>query len=379
MAFLSNDAINRVNLHSGIQALAESAGAIFILVYLVRADVPVPVAFLVQAAIMAGRFVLRPAMLPLARRWGVKPMLIVGTLGMALQYPVLAQVDGLGGALVLLIVVASVGEVFYYLSYNAYFAVLGDAEHRGHQIGARQAIMAASGVVAPILGAWALVTIGPGVTFAAVGLIQASAVLPLLRLPNVPVRDTAPGIFRQARLAVILIALDGCFDAAFFFVWQVALFLALSESIAAYGGAMALSGLVGALAGLVLGRWIDTGRGQRTVVIAFSVTAMVVILRAFSLDTPWLAIVANALGGLVLPLIIPPLAAATYNLSKASRCSFRFQMLTEGSWDVACFVVCLGAAAVAAAGYPLIWPLLIALPAAVLSAVMLWHYHGRVG
>ena len=29
MAFLRNDAINRVNLHSGIQALAQGAGAVF--------------------------------------------------------------------------------------------------------------------------------------------------------------------------------------------------------------------------------------------------------------------------------------------------------------------------------------------------------------
>lgn len=69
MAFLRNDAINRVNLHSGIQALAQGAGAIFFLVFLLRAGVSVPVALLAQAAIVTGRFLLRPAMLPIARRW----------------------------------------------------------------------------------------------------------------------------------------------------------------------------------------------------------------------------------------------------------------------------------------------------------------------
>jgi hypothetical protein len=68
MAFLRNDAINRVNLHYGIQVLAQSAGGIFFLVFLLRAGVSIPVALIAQAAILAGRFFLRPAILPLAKR-----------------------------------------------------------------------------------------------------------------------------------------------------------------------------------------------------------------------------------------------------------------------------------------------------------------------
>jgi hypothetical protein len=45
----------------------------------------------------------------------------------------------------------------------------------------------------------------------------------------------------------------------------MALFVSLHESIPAYGGAMALAGLVGAACGLVLGRYIDTGHGRRVV------------------------------------------------------------------------------------------------------------------
>ena len=156
MAFLRNDAVNRVNLHSGIQALAQGAGGIFFLVFLLRSGVSVPVALLAMAAIVAGRFLFRPALLPLARRYGLKPLLIVGTLGVALQYPVLAEVDGVGGTLLALCVVSALGDIFYWPSYHAYFAAIGDAEHRGHQLGAREALTAVVGVVAPLLGAWAL-------------------------------------------------------------------------------------------------------------------------------------------------------------------------------------------------------------------------------
>ena len=83
MAFLRNDAVNRVNLHSGIQALAHGARAVFFLVFLLRAGISVPAALVAQAAILAGRFVLRPAILPLAKRWGLKPLLIFGTVAIA--------------------------------------------------------------------------------------------------------------------------------------------------------------------------------------------------------------------------------------------------------------------------------------------------------
>ncbi len=46
MAFLRNDAINRVNLHSGIHALAHAAGGIFFLVFLLRAGVSIPAALI---------------------------------------------------------------------------------------------------------------------------------------------------------------------------------------------------------------------------------------------------------------------------------------------------------------------------------------------
>src|SRR5262245_35235303 len=102
MAFLRNHAVNRVSLHSGIQALAHGAGAIFFLVFLLRAGISVPAALMAQAAILAGRFVLRPGILPLAKRWGLKPLLIFGTVATAVQYPLLAEVEGMGGALLVL-------------------------------------------------------------------------------------------------------------------------------------------------------------------------------------------------------------------------------------------------------------------------------------
>ena len=131
---------------------------------------------------------------------------------------------------------------------------------------------------------------------------------------------------------------------------------------------MALAALVGAACGLLLGRHIDAGHGRRAVVIAYSVAAAFVMLRAASLGSPWLAVTANALGALLWPLLLPTLGTAIYNLAKASPCPLRFIIVAEAGWDIGCFGACLIAAALAAAGVSLSIGILLALPALAVAA-----------
>ncbi len=380
MAFLSNDAVNRVIVHAGVKALAESAGGVFFFVYLLKAGLSVEAALLSQAAIFTLRFALRPAMLPLAVRFGVKPLLMAGTFLMALQYPLLALVHGVGPALVVTCAAAGVGELVYYLAGNAYWAMVGDIEHRGQQIAARESLVAVVGIVGPLAGGAALTRFGPGPVFAVVGLIQALAALPLIGLPNVAVAAKAPGAFRAARAGFILIATDGWFDVCYIHVWQIALFLALAENFESYGGAMALAGLAAAVAGLFLGRHIDAGGGRRAVSVTYGLAATAVILRAASLGSPWLAVAANALGAMLWPLLGPTLGACSHNLAKASPCAFRFHMGTEGGWDVGAVAASLTAALLVRLGAPLTIPLLMALLGVAGSVAFLRRYYaGRIG
>ena len=140
---------------------------------------------------------------------------------------------------------------------------------------------------------------------------------------------------------------------------------------------MALAGLAGAACGLLLGRHIDAGHGRRAVVIASATAAILVLLRAASLDSPWLAVSANALGALLWPLLIPALGTATYNMAKSSPCPFRFQMATEGGWDVGCFAACVVAAALSASGAPLAIGILLALPGIAAAMSLLWRYYSQ--
>ena len=376
MAFFGNDAVNRVNLHYGVQALAAGAGGVFFFAILLHAGIPVPAALASFAAIIAGRLALRPLILPLGKRWGLRPMVIAGALLTALDYVMLGQVRGLGWWLAAYCVVSAFGSTLYWPSYHAYFAALGDAEHRGHQIGAREALAALVGIVAPLIGAWGLVTVGARWTFWGVAAVQALSATPLFFAPNVPVLATAPGAFKAARRGMALFVTDGWMGGTLYYVWQAVLFISLGRSLAAFGGAMALAALAGAVIGLLFGRHIDRGHGQRAVVVAYAVTAGVVLVRAASLGSPWLAVIGKASGAFIAALAGPALMTAVYNLAKASPCPLRFHIATEGAWDVGCGSGALTAAALAAAGVSLALAILLALPAAALSAWLLWRYYG---
>jgi hypothetical protein len=220
------------------------------------------------------------------------------------------------------------------------------------------------------------VTGGPRITFAAVALVQALSALPLLGAPNVRVAPQAPGMFRAVSQGFALFVMDGWMGACFYYVWQVALFVSLDRSLTGYGGAMALAALVGAITGLMIGRHIDKGGGRRAVVLAYTATAGLALLRALSIGSPWLAVAANAPGPFVAALLLPAEMTAVYNLAKASPCPFRFHIMTEGGWDVGASSGTLIAAGLAALGQSLAISLVLTIPGALVTSWLLWRYYG---
>ena len=190
------------------------------------------------------------------------------------------------------------------------------------------------GIVAPLIGAWLILTAGPLWMFGAVAAVEALSALPLLAAPNVMPPREAPGAWRAAREGVALFLLDGWQGACIYYVWQVALFVSLGSSIGAFGGAMAFAALVGAILTALFGRHIDRGGGRRTAVLACVVTMALSLTQAAAFGHLWLAVAANALGAIATALIIPAISTPLYNLSQASPCPFRYNIATEGAWDI---------------------------------------------
>jgi MFS family permease len=378
MAYLKNTAINLLNLHYGLQALALYGAGGFFFVYLLKAGVSVPLAFGAIALVLAGRFLIRPLVLVLAPRYGLRPLVAFGTIFGGAQYLFLAGVRGADLMLVGFCVTAAIADAFYWTCYHAYFARVGDAEHRGHQIGAREAIASVAGIVGPLLVAWALIASGPWLAFGAAAAIHVFAALPFLGTPDVAVAREVPGAFRAAIPGILLFAADGWLAAGNYFAWQIALFVSLGESYSAFGGALALAALVGAVAGLILGRQIDAGYGGHAVWLTFASVAGLILLRAVSTESVVLAVIANALGAVVGCVYIPTLMTAVYNQAKRSPCTLRFHLATEGGWDAGGAVGCLACAGIVAAGLPVSAAVLLSLLGPTLSLIVLRKHYRNV-
>jgi len=371
MAFFRNRTVNLLNLHYGIHAVALSGGGAFYAVYLLKSGLSVPGVFVSLSLILLARLVIRPIVIRLAVRWGLRAMVVLGTLASALQYPLVSEVRGVGAVLAALIAVAAVGDTVYWTTYHAYFAALGDDEHRGHQIGAREALAAVVGIASPLLTGWMLVVLGPRAAFGMTALIAGLAALPILWAPRIAVRPQVPAAFRAALPGALLFMADGWIAAGFWMVWQIALFVSLGESFVAYGGALALAALVGAVAGLTLGRHIDAGHGPRAVWYALGAMASIILLRADAVGHPAIAVLANAIGALGMCLYIPTLMTPVYTLAKRSPCPLRFHVLTEGGWDIGGASGLLAAAIATRLGAQLAAGILLSLAGVAAGAVML--------
>jgi hypothetical protein len=375
MAFFRNRIVNLLNIHYGIFALVMSGGGAFYAVFLLKAGVPVRGVFLALAAINLGRFAIRPMVPALAARFGLKPLLIAGTLVGASQYFFLARVDGVGPWLFALIVVSSIGDTLYWTTYHAYFASLGDDEHRGHQVSAREALAQVAGIIGPLVTGWALTVYGPKLAFGITSVLMLAAALPFLGTPNVKVAKSAPGAWRAARPGVLLFMADGWISAGFFWAWQITLFITLGRSFSAYGGAMALAAVVGAASGMVLGRLIDAGHGRRAVYLAMAVFTLTIAFRLASQGHPALAVAANACGAFVACLYMPTMMTPVYNLAKAAPCTLRFHVATEGGWDVGASSACLLASGLMSLGAPLSVAMALSFLGIGASTILLLHYY----
>jgi DHA1 family inner membrane transport protein len=374
MAYFRNSTVNLLNLHYSLHAFALNGSSVFFGVFLLKSGVPAPGVLASIAFILLGRFLIRPSVLVLARRFGLKPLLIAGIIATSMQYPLLAEVQGIGPVLFVLCAISAVGDTFYWTTYHAYFAALGDAEHRGHQVGAREAAAAVAGIIGPLATGWALTAFGPRVAFSFAAVVMLFGVLPIVWTPNVAVPRRVPGVLKTAMPGVLLFAADAFFVGGYATVWQIALFRSLGESFSSFGVAMALAAFVGAAGGLLLGRFIDFGHGTHAAWLALVVLASTTVFRAVSYGSAPIAVLANASGALVACLYVPALGTTIYNQAKRSPCTLRFHIAAEAGWDLGGASVLLIAAGLLAAGAPIGACILLSLLGAFASFYLLRHY-----
>lgn len=359
MSYFANRSFNLVYVHAALQAFASYGGEAFAFVYLLKAGIPAPLVLLAIGAMFGSRMIFRQLVLPLVRRVGLRRALVVAILAEAATYPILSQITGTGGLLFVYLALWAFSSSLYWTTYHSYVALMGDNHARGKQTSAIELIGMGMGILAPAVTGLLLTAFSPIVAFGTVAAAMALSIVPVLLGPDPAVAHQAE-MPREARIAArtILFA-DGLRSGSFHFTWLIALFLTLGSNYAAFGGAMALSGLVGAVGGLFLGRAIDLGRGLGAVQIGFAALGVAAVARMFGWPVPVLAVAANAAAALAWPLYATAFNARVYNLARQSPCPLRFHIVAEGGWDLGTCLSCLAAAALLYMGFDFHLPLAI--------------------
>jgi MFS transporter, DHA1 family, inner membrane transport protein len=371
MGFFKNKTFNLIYGHATLQAVAMHGGEAFAFVYLLKAGIAVPVVLLCIGLMFGSRVLFRTAVLPVAKRIGLRQALILGILVEASTYPLLAHITDVGPALIAYLTLWAISSSFYWTTYHAYVALIGDSEHAGAQTGVLAFIGAIVGIVAPLASGFMLVYSGPAVTFSIIGLAMAAAAIPIAFGPNLQVLPEATISWNAKKVAVLTMFADGIRSGSFHFTWLIALFITLNANYAAYGGTLALAGIIGAVVGLVVGRSIDLGGGKRALLIGVAALAVAITLRAFGYNAVWSAVLANAAAAVVWPAYETVFTSRMYNLARQSPCPLRFHIVAEGGWDAGTALGCIVSAAAIYAGFSFFWPLLFALVGCALMYVVL--------
>lgn len=370
MGYFVNRRFNLIYIHAALQAFTFHGGEAFAFVYLLKAGIPVPLVLLSIGALFGSRLLFRMAVLPLAKRFGLRNALIIGVIAEGLTYPLLSQITGTGPLLIAYLALWAASSSLYWTTYHAYVVLIGDGERRGAQVSAMEFIATFIGIIAPVTTGLLLTWFAPLVAFSVVGLGMICSAIPLIYLPNLVIAPDAEMPKDTARTARLVMFTDGLRSGAFHFTWLIALFITLGASFAAYGGALSLAGLAGALAGLYIGKSIDLGKGRRAAQIGFAVLSVAVVARAFGFPFAWSAVAANAAAAIAWPVYATAFNSRVYALAQQSPCPLRFHIVAEGGWDLGTAAACFVSAGLIWLGFSFFWPLMLALAACALGYVV---------
>jgi MFS transporter, DHA1 family, inner membrane transport protein len=357
MGFFNNKTFNLVYIHAALQAFAMHGGEAFAFIYLLKAGIPVAQVMLCIGLMFGSRIFLRRAVVPLVKRFGLRPTLVGAILMEACAYPILSQVTEMGPHLVAYLALWALSSSIYWTTYHTYVALLGDNEHRGAQVSIMEFLGTFMGIIAPIVTGLLLTVTTPPIAFGLIAIVMCCGAIPIYLGPSFAVAPEAVVPAETGRLARLLLFSDGLRSGALHFTWITALFITLGSSYVAYGGAMAFAGLVGALAGLFIGKIIDLGNGLDAAKIGFSVLGLAALARTFGYDVPWFAVLANAAAAIAWPIYNTGFMSRVYSLSKQSPCPLRFTVISEGGWDMGTATSCCFAALLLHSGFSFFWPI----------------------
>jgi MFS transporter, DHA1 family, inner membrane transport protein len=367
MAAFKDKNFNLIYVHVVLQSLVMHGGEGFAFIYLLKAGISIPVVLLCIAAMFASRILFRMAVVPISITFGLRRTLIAAVVVEGATYLLLPMVTETGPILYLYLALWAASSSFYWTTYHTYVARIGSNERRGTQVSVMEFFGTFAAIVAPLIMGFLLTWFNPWVGFGFVTASMLLAALPFVFGPEVEVKKTASLSAETKNYARLIMFTDGLRFATTHFFWLIVLFLTLSSNYIAFGGALAVAGITGALMGLITGRWFDLGRSEHATRLGFGAITLASIAKCFGYHVPWSAVASNALNAAAWPSYATAFNSQVYNLARKSSCALRFHVVAEGGWDMGTAAGCSIAALLVYLDFGFFWPLTIGVASCVLG------------
>lgn len=376
MGFLKNKNINLLNLHTGLVSFGDSIIYIFGAIYFLKQGLSLPTVLLIWAAIHVLRILIRPLALKFIQAIGLKKGVVIGTLLYPVLFIIITQVEGLGLWMLAFIIYFAIVDNLYWLPYHVYYATLGNAEHRGKQLGARESFVTLLAAAAPILGGFLTDRFGFWAIYTAAMVVMIFAVFPLFFTPNIP--EDSKLKYKQAFKSIDksgfwVYAGWGVLYTAHEFLWIIVLFTLVGE-FTTFGWLIGLELLLMIVFSLLLGHLTDKGKGWTNILIAGVLLTVVIIARSFFISDILTIIIFEVIMALALCFFNIPVETGFYNLAQKSNNRLWFQAFSEMGWDVGGLLALLPAAALIYSGVELRHVMPGALIGMLIIIFVLRHY-----
>jgi len=358
----TNKNINLLNIHSGLQQFSANIFDSFGVIFLLTIGLPLPIIALVWASNCIIRSLLRPIYLFFTQKVGLKKALIYGILFNSGLYLVLYKVNGLNNWLLFYIFYLAICDIAYWLPFHSYYAIAGDKDKRGKQIGVKLSAIAIFQITAPLLGGIVITHFGFLWIYILATLVMLMSIIPILLA-----EDKIPGEQMNFKTAIKTIDKRGFVmqvgDGILYlqsFVWTVLVYY-LVKNFVIFGGLITLELFLTSTLFVLLGFSIDKGNGKKIGLIGLISLGIVIILRSILITTIFQVIVTNFLFAIGMAFYSSAFGVRFYNLSKNSGNTLWFHFFGELGWDIGAASVLIIGAVFLLIGVPLQYLLLCSL------------------
>lgn len=333
-SFITNRNINLISIHSGILVIAEQMGFIFMGVYLYQVGLPLWQIFVAWSLNFFIRLIVRPLSIKSSFTFGLKTTLIIGAILYATVFSILTQVQGIDYWLAIFLIVWALTDCFYWLTFHTFFALHGDNEKRGKQMGFKMTLMLFAQLLAPLIAAILISISGFNSAFFTSAAIMFVSIIPLFFTSNIKIKKTK---WRKANKSL---SKEGFWvyigDAIFYnqdLAWRLFLFIFISDVIQ-FGGLLSLAILFQMILSLFVGHFFDGGKGKNLLLIGMLFISIAELGRALFIKTIPEIIFFDLIFMLGLTFYRPTIDASLSNISKSAKHTLWYNYNSEIGWDI---------------------------------------------